>query len=240
MQQEESKKLGPELKFAFLQTVPVLVGYAFLGMAFGLMLQNAGYHAGWAFLASLTIYAGSMQFVLVSILSTGLGLPTVALMTLSINSRHFFYGLPFLEKFRQMGKSFLYMVFSLTDETYALLCNLKVPVGLSRSRTRFMIALLNHSYWIVGSVLGAALGELVSFDLKGIEFTMTALFTVILVEQWQASKKAGRYSILIGAGCAVLALVIFGPGRFVLAALLLVSALLILLRPVLLRQLEHG
>lgn len=231
MWQKAHRKIGPELKYAFYQTVPVMVGYAFLGMAFGLMLQNAGYSAFWAFLASLTIYAGSMQFVLVSILSTGLGLPTVALMTLSINSRHFFYGLPFLEKFRQTGRRFIYMVFSLTDETYALLYSLNVPDGLDKSRTMFLIALLNQLYWVLGSVLGAALGGLARFNLKGIDFSMTALFAVILVEQWRSSGKSGHWSILTGLSSGVLALLIFGPGRFVLPALLLAAGLLVVLRP---------
>lgn len=233
-------RLGPETKFAFRQTWPVLIGYGFLGMAFGLMLQHAGYHAGWAFLASSVIYAGSMQFVLVGILSSGLSLPAIALMTLTINSRHFFYGLPFLKTFRAMGRRFLYMVFALTDETYALFCSVQVPAELDRHKVLFRIALFNQIYWVFGSTLGAAAGELARFNLKGIDFAMTALFTVILVEQWLSAALPARLSVLLGLFCGIAALLVFGPDRFVLPALLLAVGLLILLRPLLARIRRGG
>ncbi len=229
----------PESRFAFQQTLPVLVGYLFLGVAFGLMLQHAGYHAGWAFLASLVIYAGSMQFVLVSILATGMSLPTVLLMTLSINSRHFFYGLPFLQTFRKMGRRLWYMVFSLTDETYALLYGVRIPEGLCRNKVYFRIALFNHIYWVAGSTLGALVGELIRFNLTGIDFAMTALFTVILVEQWLSGARAARLSVLLGLFTAVVARLVLGPDRFVLPSLVVMSVVLILLRPHLLPASEE-
>jgi len=233
-------RVGPETKFAFRQTWPVLIGYGFLGMAFGLLLQHAGYHAGWAFLVSAVVYAGSMQFVLVGILSSGLGLPAAALMTLTINSRHFFYGLPFLKTFRAMGRRFLYMVFSLTDETYALFCQVQVPSELDRHKVMFRIALFNQIYWVGGSTLGATFGELARFNLKGIDFTMTALFTVILVEQWLSAALSTRLSVLLGLACGVASLLVFGPDRFVLPALLLAVGLLVLLRPLLARMRRGG
>ena len=149
-----------EILYAFQQSVPVLLGYIFLGLAFGLMLQNAGYHFVWAFLISLTVYAGSMQFVLVTLLSGAYGLLYTFIMTLFINGRHIFYGLSFVEKFKKMGKAYPYMVFSLTDETYSVLCSLKVPAGMDEKKVSLFIAMFDHSYWIIGSVLGAVVGQL--------------------------------------------------------------------------------
>lgn len=140
--------------FAFRQSIPIMLGYIFLGIAFGLLLQNAGYSFWWAFLTSVVIYAGSMQFVLVSLLSGGAGLVYVALMTLFINGRHIFYGLSFVEKYKKMGKAYPYMVFSLTDETYSVLCGTKVPERMDEDKVFFWISLLDQSYWVLGSVLG--------------------------------------------------------------------------------------
>lgn len=126
-----------EYAYAFTQTIPVLLGYIFLGIAFGLMLQDAGYNWLWAFLISLCVYAGSMQFVLVTLLTGGASLLSTFAMTLFINGRHIFYGLSFIEKYKKMGKAYPYMVFSLTDETYSVLCSLKVPEGMDEKRFPF-------------------------------------------------------------------------------------------------------
>ncbi|MEG2259193.1 MAG: AzlC family ABC transporter permease, partial [Oscillospiraceae bacterium] len=158
------------LRFAFIQTLPVLLGYSFIGIAFGLLLQRAGFGVLWAFFISLTVYAGSMQFVLVGILSGGMSLLSVIVMTLSINSRHIFYGLSFIERFKKMGGRRPYMIFSLTDETYSLLCSVKTPSELKEDDVFFAIALLNQLYWIIGSCAGSLLGELISFNSTGIEF----------------------------------------------------------------------
>ena len=230
--------MGPETRYAFRQSIPVLVGYLFFGMAFGLMLQDSGYNFIWALLISTLVYAGSMQFVLVGILAGGMSLPAVALMTLTINSRHFFYGLSFLKSFREMGKAYLYMIFALTDETYALLCSVRIPEAMDRKKVVFRIALFNQLYWIAGSVLGAVGGELANFNLKGIDFTMTALFTVIFVEQWLAAKKNSRWPAIIGILCGAAALAIFGPDRFILPALILAVGLLVALRPALIKGKE--
>ena len=151
--------MANNFKFAFRQTIPVMLGYLFLGIAFGILLQDAGYSVAWALLASVTVYAGSMQFVLVDLLRTGAGLLTVAMMTLFINGRHIFYGLSFVEKYKKTGKAYPYMVFSLTDETYSVLCNLKVPEGMDWGKVSFLISLLDHCYWIAGSVIGALAGK---------------------------------------------------------------------------------
>ncbi len=219
-----------EIRYAFIKTIPVLLGYLFLGLAFGLLLQKSGYSFWWALLSSTVIYAGSIQFVLVSFLSGGTSLLTAAVMTLLINSRHAFYGLSFVEKFRSM-KTYPYMVFSLTDETYSLLCSTKVPEGMEERRVLFLISFFDQCYWVTGSVLGAALGEILPFDMTGIDFAMTALFVTIFVDQWRGVKS--HLPALIGLGSSILCLLIFGGSNFILPSLILTVTLLMALeRPI--------
>lgn len=227
-----------ELRYAFRQTVPVLCGYLFLGLAFGLLLQQAGYGWPWAVLTSVIVYAGSMQFVLVGLLGGGFAsLLSVALTTLSVNSRHLFYGLSFLETFRKMGRAKPYMIFSLTDETYSLLCSLQPPKELDADRVRLYIALLDHAYWVAGSAAGAILGSVLPFDLTGIDFAMTALFVVIFVDQWRGAKS--RLPAVAGLGFGPLWLVVLGPDRFLLPALVCTVLVLLLCRGTLQPQTEE-
>ena len=214
--------------FAFKRSVPVMLGYIFLGIAFGLLLQNAGYGFVWAFLASVVIYAGSMQFVLVNLLTAGAGLLYTAVMTLFINGRHIFYGLSFVEKYKKMGKAYPYMVFSLTDETYSVLCGTKTPQGMEEGKVFFWISLFDQCYWILGSVIGALAGSYITFDSTGIDFSMTALFVVIVVEQWQGQKS--HFPTLVGAVCGIVWLLVLGPDRFILPALCSCMTVLILAR----------
>ena len=196
------------LAAAFPATVPVLMGYLAIGIAFGLMLQEIGYNFIWAFFMSLTIYAGSGQYLGVTLLGTGAALGTVAVMTLLINFRHLVYGLSMLEKFRGMGVRKLYMIFSLTDETYARLASARAPVGVDPKKYYFAIALLDHSYWILGSVIGAVAGALLPIDITGIDFAMTALFVVIAVDQWKAYKN--HIPAVAGAAVTIVFLLIIG------------------------------
>ena len=214
--------------FAFKQSIPVMLGYIFLGIAFGLLLQNAGYSFVWAFLASVVIYAGSMQFVLVSLLTAGAGLLYTAVMTLFINGRHIFYGLSFVEKYKKMGKAYPYMVFSLTDETYSVLCGTKIPEGMDESKVFFCVSLFDQCYWVLGSVIGALAGSHIPFNSTGIDFSMTALFVVIVVEQWQEQKS--HFPALLGSASGIVWLLVLGPDRFILPALCTCMAVLILAR----------
>ena len=220
------------LSAAFPVTVPVLMGYLAIGMAFGFMLQAIGYNFIWAFFMSLTIYAGSGQYLGVTLLSTAASLGTVALMTLLINFRHLVYGLSMLEKFRGMGWRKFYMIFSLTDETYALLASAQAPVGVDPKSFYFAIALLDHSYWILGSVIGAVAGALISVDTTGIDFAMTALFVVIAVDQWKAYRK--HLPALLGFGVTIVFLIIlgqiFGQQQMLIVSLGVIVLLLLVLR----------
>ena len=214
--------------FAFKQSIPVMLGYIFLGIAFGLLLQNAGYSFVWAFLASVVIYAGSMQFVLVSLLTAGAGLLYTAVMTLFINGRHIFYGLSFVEKYKKMGKVYPYMVFSLTDETYSVLCGTKVPEGMEEGKVFFWVSFFDQCYWVLGSVIGALAGSYITFDSTGIDFSMTALFVVIVVEQWQEQKS--HFPAILGAVSGIAWLLLLGSDSFIVPALCTCMAILLLAR----------
>ena len=232
------KNLWTSVRFAFKTSVPILCGYLFLGLAFGILLQSAGYNFIWAFFISLFVYAGSMQFVLVTFLLGGVNLATIAVMTLLINSRHMFYGLSFLQRFRRMGKAYPYMVFSLTDETYSTLCSLKCPPDVDEDRAMLFLAMFDHSYWILGSVLGALVGQLVTFNYAGIDFTMTALFVVIFLEQWKEYKS--HLPAVVGMASATLFLLLLGPDNFILPALVVTVLALILLKDPINRRMETG
>ncbi|WP_418666354.1 AzlC family ABC transporter permease [Allofournierella sp.] len=227
------KRFGPALKYAFRQSLPVMFGYIFLGVAFGILLQQAGFGALWALLISGFVYAGSLQFVLVGFLAQGAALPTVALMSLFINSRHLFYGLSFIDKFKAMGRRKPYMVFSLTDETYSVLCGMQPPAGVNEQDAMFLVALLDQLYWVAGSLLGALAGNL-PLDFTGIDFSMTALFLVIFLEQWRGSKS--HLPALVGLASGVVFLLWLGPDAFLLPALAVAVAVLLLAKPVVLRR----
>ena len=220
------------LAAAFPVTVPVLMGYLAIGMAFGFMLQEIGYNFIWAFFMSLTIYAGSGQYLGVTLLGTGAALGTVAVMTLLINFRHLVYGLSMLEKFRGMGWRKFYMIFSLTDETYALLSSAQAPVGVDARSFYFAIALLDQSYWILGSVIGAVAGAVLPISTEGIDFAMNALFVVIAVDQWKAYRR--HLPALIGGAVTIVCLLIlgqlFGQQQMLIVSLAVIVALLLALR----------
>ena len=217
------------LAAAFPLTVPVLMGYLAIGMAFGLMLQSIGYGAHWALLMSLVIYAGSGQYLGVALLAAGAPLPHVAFMTLMVNFRHLVYGLSMLEKFRGMGTRKFYMIFSLTDETYALLSSARAPEGVDEHDFFFAVAMLDHSYWILGSVLGSLLGSALGFDTTGVDFAMTALFLVIAVGQWRAADS--HLPALLGGAATLVSLLIVGAEDMLLPALAIIVIALTLLRP---------
>ena len=217
------------LRFSLKATLPIFFGYLALGIAFGILLQEAGYSWLWALGISLTVYAGSMQFVLVGFLAAGASLLTVALLTALVNCRHIFYGLSLLERFRGQGLRRPYLIFALTDETYSLLCGMEPPPELDRGKVDLCISALDHSYWILGSVIGCVAGQLIPFDMEGVDFAMTALFVVIFVEQWQSGRS--RPSALVGLVSGAVFLILLGPDSFILPSLLVTVGALLLLRP---------
>jgi 4-azaleucine resistance transporter AzlC len=225
---ENKEKWLAIFKYAIVQTLPVLFGYVFMGIAFGILLQKAGYNFIWAFFISLIVYAGSMQFVLIGLLGGGMGILSMIILTFSVQSRHIFYGLSFIEKFKAMGKRGWYMIFSLTDETYSLLCGMKIPEELDEKKVFLTVAALDQSYWVIGCTLGAIIGGLIGFDTTGIDFAMTALFVVIFIEQWFSYRS--HLPALVGIICGVAALIIFGPNGFILPALIASVCLLLVFK----------
>lgn len=207
--------------YAFRKSIPVMLGFLFLGCAFGIVLESAGFSWPWALLTSGLIYAGSMQFALVPLIVSATPLPTVALMTLMVNSRHLFYGLSFVDMFRSMGGKYPYLIFSLTDETYSVLCSCKDDMLLRENNCEaaFLIAALHQFYWVLGSVIGAVAGELISFDTTGIDFSMTALFVVILVDQLRSGGRETRLCAGIGVALALVFLFTLGADGFLLPTL---------------------
>ncbi len=213
------------LRAAFPATIPVLTGYLCIGIAYGLLMANAGYGVFWALLLSLLCYAGSMEFVAVSLLTAGFDPVQALLMALMINARHAFYGLSMLEKYRGTGWARPFLIFSLTDETFSLVSTLEPLDGVTRRDFYFWISLLDYLYWQMGSVLGALIGGLLPFDTTGLDFALTALFIVLFLEQWR--KRENRPAALIGLGCTAVSLAVVGADRLVIPAMVLILAVLL-------------
>ena len=215
------------LKKALKQSIPILCSYVFISMAYGMLMAENGYPWYVALLASVIVYTGAFQFVLVSLLAGGASLGLVAVTALLMNSRQTFYALSFVDEFRSMGKKAPLMVHTLTDETYAVDCSLPRDLP-ERKNVLFLVAVLSYAYWILGTLLGAALGQILPWNLEGIDFCMTALFVVILMQQWE--KTTDHFPALLGGGMALVCLTVLGPDRFMLPALLITSAILFVTR----------
>lgn len=212
------------IKKAFIKTLPVMAGYLVLCMGFGILLKKSGYGMFWSFLMSLTIYAGSMQYVAVSLLTSGASLISAALTALMVNARHLFYGVSMIDKYRDAGKYKPYLIFSLTDETYSLLCSDDCPKGTDKHAYWFFVSLFNQCYWILGSVLGSILGSVVTFNTAGIDFSMTALFVTVFVEQWLTTQN--HLPAIAGLICSVSCLMVFGAGNFLIPAMISITIVL--------------
>ena len=216
------------IRQAFVRSIPVMAGYAVLGIGFGVLMHAAGYGLLWTLAMSLLIYAGSMQYVGVGLLSGGASVVTAILTTVMVNARHLFYSISMIRVYRDSGRLKPYLIFALTDETYSLLCDGEVPEGADAELYRVLVSAFDHSYWVIGSVLGSLLGAVLPFSTEGIEFSMTALFLTSFVEQWV--RKGNRIPALTGLGATLLSLAVFGPERFLIPAMLLITLVLSLLR----------
>ncbi len=216
------------VRAAFIKSLPVMAGYIILGIGFGILAWSGGYGLPWALAMSLLIYAGSMQYVGIGLLSGGASLLTVILTTVMVNARHLFYSISMFGRYKDAGRYKPYLIFALTDETYSLLCDGQVPEGTEPDRFRFLVSLFNHSYWVLGSVLGSLAGSVLPFSAAGIEFSMTALFIASFTEQWITSKD--HLPALTGLVCTLLCLLVFGTDGFLIPAMVLITLLLLLLR----------
>ena len=212
------------VKTAFIKSIPIMCSYLFLGTAYGIMMEEAGFGWYYSLLASVTVYTGAFQFVLITFLSSGASILTVAATAFLMNSRQTFYSLTFVEEFSKMGKKLPYMIYTMSDETYAVNCSLEQDEK-DRSTIMFFVAVFSRWYWIIGSVAGGMIGQLIPFELEGIDFCMTALFVIIFIDQWKKSKK--HLPAVLGLTVSVVCLILFGQDRFMLPALIVVSAILL-------------
>ena len=217
------------IKKAFIDTVPVMTGYLVLGMGFGIILKTKGFGVLWALAMSTFIYAGSMQFVAIDLMTGGASLAVTALTTLMVNARHLFYGISMVDRYKGAGRKKPYMIFALTDETYSLVCSDHAEADeTARHKYYFTVSLLDQIYWVTGSVCGSLLGSVIPFNMEGIDFALTALFVTVFVEQWLTTRH--HKPALAGLGTSVLCLVIFGADNFLIPAMILITVILTLMR----------
>ena len=214
------------VKRSFLDTLPVMAGYLFLGTGFGMLLHSKGYSILCAAAMSIFIYAGSMQYLAVDLLSGGASLIAAAITTLMVNARHLFYGISMIDKYKGCGWRKPYLIFALTDETYSLNCG-GAPEDVSDSKTYFfLVSLFNQCYWVTGSMLGVLVGSILPVSTEGIDFALTALFVTVFVEQWKST--GDHIPAMIGVLASVLCLLLFGTGNFLIPAMVLITVALTL------------
>lgn len=225
------------LKKSFKDTIPIMAGYIVLGIAFGILVYEEGHSNFIAFLMSTFIYAGSMQFVTINLLSSGASFISSVLITLMVNARFAFYGISLLKKFKSVGNLKPYLIFGLTDETYALLSTNDEDIPNKKYYYLF-VTLLNHLYWIVGTLIGSLMGASIKFDTKGIDFSMTALFVVIFLDQLLTKKD--YISGFIGVLSAALCLIIFGSSNFLIPSMILIISLLLMRKFILKEEEVNG
>lgn len=208
----------------------VLAGYLFLGFAYGVLMRHAGFSPLWAVGMSIFVYAGSMQYAAVPVLTGAFDPAGALLLSIMVNARHMFYGVSMLGRYRRAGKWAPYLIFSLTDETFSVNVAAKVPQGVDETAFYAAASALDHAYWVGATLLGAMLGGVLTLEVKGIEFVMTALFVTIFTDQWLNAKRHGP--ALLGLAGAAVCLAVFGAANFMLPAMALITGALLIWRSV--------
>lgn len=216
------------LRAAFPFTIPIFAGFWFLGLAYGIYMNVSGFSFWYPMLMSLVIFGGSLEFIAVSMLMSSFAPLQTLLVALMIQARHLFYGISMLDKFRGMGWKRFYLIFGMCDESFSINYTAKIPEGVDRGWFMFFVTLLNHFYWFSGSTLGGILGSLITFDTKGLDFVMTAMFVVIFLEQWLKEKK--HYTAWIGLLASVVCRLIFGADSFLIPSMLCILLCLTVFR----------
>lgn len=216
------------LKAAFPLTIPIMTGFLFLGIAYGILMNAKGYGPLWSFLMSAIAFCGSMQFVGITLLTVAFNPIQAFLLALMVNARHLFYGISMLQKYRGIGKVKPFLIYVLCDETFSIVCHAEPPENINKTYFYFFVSFLDYSYWVIGSVLGGFIGNLVSFNTKGLDFVLTALFVVIFLDQWL--EKKNRIASLTGLLCSTACLIIFGSSQFIIPSMLCIIVSLSLLK----------
>lgn len=226
------------LAAAFPQTIPILTGFAFLGFTYGIYMNVSGFPFWYPMFMALIIFGGSLEFVAVEMLLSPFAPAACFLMALMIQARHLFYGIAILDKYKGLGWKRFYLIFSLCDETFSINCSAVVPKDVDKGWFYFFVSLLDQSYWVAAAALGGLAGSLLPFNTEGLDFVMTAMFVVILLEQLLKEEK--HYTALIGGGASLLCLLLFGPDSFLIPTMVCILGLLTLLRKPIEPNLEGG
>ncbi len=208
-----------ELQIAFKVSIPIMMGYGVLGFAFGLLAVSVGLPWYIAFIMSIFIYAGALQFLAIGFITSKAGFIDIFISSFFVNIRQAFYGLSVLNKFKKSGKLKPYLIFGLTDETYALLTTIKEDDQIKKKYYYFYLSLFNQSYWIIGTVLGALFGSMIEFDTSGLEFSLTALFVVLAIEQYKTKKQ--YLPFIIGAVASLIAIILVPVNNMLLVSIAL-------------------
>lgn len=224
----KKKTLKKAFLAAFPHTIPIFAGFWFLGLTYGIYMNVSGFSFWYPMLMSLTIFAGSIEFVTVNMLLGAFNPLQALVMTLMINARHLFYGISMLDKYKGTGLKKFYLIFGMCDESFSINYTAKVPEGVDKGWFMFFVTLLNQFYWFFGATLGGFFGSLIHFNTEGLDFVMTAMFVVIFLEQWL--KEKNHASALLGIGLSLLCLLTFGAEDFIIPAMLAMLGVLTLLR----------
>lgn len=215
-------------KAAFPHTIPILAGFGFLGMTYGILMNVSGFSFVYPMLISLIVFGGSLQFVLVSLLLSPFAPVQTFVVALLLQARHLFYGIAMLDKYKGMGWKRFFLIFGLCDETFSVNCTAEIPEDVDPGLFLLFVTILDYLYWFTGSTIGGLLGSLLTFNTEGLDFVMTAMFVVIFLEQLRKEKKP--YTALIGLGSSLICLLIFGADNFLIPSMICILVLLTALK----------
>ena len=216
------------LKAAFPHTIPIFTGFIFIGIAYGVLMESKGYGFLWSLFFSMVVFAGSSQYVAITFLTSAFNPVYALLMSLMINARHLFYGISLIDKFKDAGKLKPFLIYGMCDETFSVVCSAEPPEDVDKNWFMFFITLLNYSYWALGSMLGGIIGSMVTFNTKGLDFVLTALFVVIFIGQWKSQKE--HRPALTGVVCSLICLIAFGPNNFIIPSMIAILSVLTILK----------
>lgn len=208
------------LKAAFPHTLPICIGFLFLGISYGFLMRSKGFSFIYPMFMSMFIFAGSMEFVTINLLFLNFDPMTTFLLTLMVNARHIFYGISMLGVYQNCGLKKLYLIFGMCDESFSINSSVKLPSDVDAGWFMFWVTLLNHIYWVTGATLGGLLGYVIQLNTKGIEFVMTALFVVMFINQWEETKN--HLPAIIGVTSSMICLILFGNQNFMIPAMLMI------------------
>lgn len=228
IKQQKRREIRSAFRAAFPHTIPIFAGFWFLGLTYGIYMNVSGFSFIYPMLMSVTIFAGSVEFVTVNLLLGAFNPLQAFAMALMINARHLFYGISMLEKYRGYGWKSFYLIFGMCDESFSINYTADIPRGVDKGWFMFFVTLLNHFYWFFGATLGGIFGSLIHFGTEGLDFVMTAMFVVIFMEQWL--KEKNHTSSILGLLLSLICLCAFGAENFIIPAMLAILAVLTLIR----------